>query len=206
VSLTAVLDAPYSRVPVGLAPQLRCGAPGQGHVIADVRYDLLKILLVDDNHYMRILLSEILRAIGVKEIHEANDGAEGLQMMRDHAIDIVMTDLAMQPLDGIDFVRLLRNSPDSPNKMAPVIMVTGHSTLSRVNEARDAGVTEFLAKPLTARGVIERLHEAVEHPRPFVRSEDYFGPDRRRRRDAGYKGPWRRATDEQQDTPPKAGD
>jgi len=175
-------------------------------VIADVRYDLLKILLVDDNHYMRILLSEILRAIGVKEIHEANDGAEGLQMMRDHAIDIVMTDLAMQPLDGIDFVRLLRNSPDSPNKMAPVIMVTGHSTLSRVNEARDAGVTEFLAKPLTARGVIERLHEAVEHPRPFVRSEDYFGPDRRRRRDAGYKGPWRRATDEQQDTPPKAGD
>jgi CheY-like chemotaxis protein len=160
-----------------------------------VRYDLLKILLVDDNHYMRVLLAEILRAIGVIQIYEANDGAEGLQMMRDHPIDIVMTDLSMQPLDGIDFVRLLRNSPDSPNQLAPVIMITGHSTFARVNEARDAGVSEFLAKPLTARGVVERLHQAIEHPRPFVRSSDYFGPDRRRRNDPTYRGPRRRASD-----------
>lgn len=164
-----------------------------------MRYDLLKILLVDDNHYMRILLGEILRAIGVRDIFEASDGAEGLQMMRDNAIDVVMTDLSMQPLDGIDFVRLLRNSPDSPNQMAPVIMITGHSTFARVNEARNAGVSEFLAKPLTARGVIERLHQAVEHPRQFVRSDDYFGPDRRRRNDTSFKGPFRRATDETQD-------
>jgi two-component system, chemotaxis family, chemotaxis protein CheY len=160
-----------------------------------VRYDLLKILLVDDNHYMRVLLAEILRAIGVKDIFEANDGAEGLQMMRDHTIDIVMTDLSMQPLDGIDFVRLLRNSPDSPNQMAPVIMITGHSTYARVHEAREAGVNEFLAKPLTARGVIERIHQVVDNPRQFVRSDDYFGPDRRRRADPNYNGPWRRSGD-----------
>ena len=84
-----------------------------------VRYDLLKILLVDDNHYMRILLAEILRAIGVAHIYEANDGAEGLQMMRDYPIDVVLTDLSMQPLDGIDFVRLLRNSPDSRSYNRP---------------------------------------------------------------------------------------
>jgi two-component system, chemotaxis family, chemotaxis protein CheY len=166
-----------------------------------VRYDLLKILLVDDNHYMRVLLAEILRAIGVKEIHEANDGAEGLQMMREHEIDIVMTDLSMQPLDGIDFVRLLRQSPDSPNQLAPVIMVTGHSTAALVGEARDAGVNEFLAKPLTARGVIERIHQVVENPRPFVRSDDYFGPDRRRRADPAYRGPKRRDTDTDDETP-----
>jgi len=165
-----------------------------------VRYDLLKILLVDDNHYMRVLLAEILRAIGVNHIYEANDGAEGLQMMRDHSVDLVMTDLSMQPLDGIDFVRLLRNSPDSPNQMAPVIMITGHSTFARVNEARDAGVSEFLAKPLTARGVIERLHQAVEHPRSFVRTDDYFGPDRRRRNDPAYSGPRRRSGDSQKQT------
>ena len=163
-----------------------------------MRYDLLKILLVDDNHYMRILLAEILRALGVHHIYEANDGAEGLQMMRDHAIDVVMTDLSMQPLDGIDFVRLLRNSPDSPNQLAPVIMITGHSTFARVNEARDAGVSEFLTKPLTARGVVERLHQAVEHPRPFVRTDDYFGPNRRRRNDPNYNGPHRRSTDARQ--------
>ena len=160
-----------------------------------MRFDLLKILLVDDNHHMRVLLTEILRAIGVRQVFEAADGAEALQMMRTHAIDIVMTDLAMQPLDGIDFVRLVRNSPDSPHPMIPVIMITGHSTIRRVAEARDVGVTEFLSKPVTARGVIERISRVVDHPRPFVRSADYFGPDRRRREDQSYQGPYRRTTD-----------
>lgn len=160
-----------------------------------MRYELLKILLVDDNHHMRVLLAEILRAIGVKHIYEANDGAEGLQMMRGYPVDIVMTDLSMQPLDGIDFVRLLRNSTDSPNQMVPVVMITGHSTQRRVNEARDAGVNEFLAKPLTARGVIERIGQVIDHPRPYVRTQDYFGPDRRRRVDHQYRGPWRRSGD-----------
>ncbi|HVM98931.1 MAG TPA: response regulator [Caulobacteraceae bacterium] len=160
-----------------------------------MRLDAVKILLVDDNHHMRVLLTEILRAIGVRNVFEANDGAEALQMLRNHPIDIVMTDLAMQPLDGIDFVRLLRNSQDSPNPMVPVIMITGHSTMRRVAEARDVGVTEFLSKPVTARGVIERISRVIDHPRPFVRTSEYFGPDRRRRDDAGYPGPYRRKTD-----------
>ena len=160
-----------------------------------MRYELLKILLVDDNHHMRLLLSEILRALGVRQLYEASDGAHGLQMMKNHPVDVVMTDLSMQPMDGIDFVRLLRNSPDSPNQMCPVIMITGHSTMQRVNEARNAGVNEFLAKPLTARGVIERLDRVVEHPRPYVRTADYFGPDRRRRADPNFPGPWRRQGD-----------
>ena len=161
----------------------------------NLRFDLLKILLVDDNHHMRILLTEILRAIGVRDVFEATDGAEALQLMRSHAIDIIMTDLAMHPLDGIDFVRLLRNSPDSPNPMAPVIMITGHSTMKRVAEARDVGVTEFLSKPVTAKGVLDRINRVVESPRPFVRTGDYFGPDRRRRNDPAYDGPKRRASD-----------
>ena len=160
-----------------------------------MRFDLLKILLVDDNPHMRMLLTQILRAIEVKQIYEASDGAEALQVMRAHNIDIVFTDLTMQPLDGIDFVRLLRNSPDSPNQMAPVIMVTGHSTLRRIGEARDAGVNEVLAKPITARGVLSLINEVIENPRPFIRTPDYFGPERRRRADPDYHGKMRRATD-----------
>jgi len=160
-----------------------------------LRFELLNILLVDDNHHMRVLLTEILRAIGVRQVYEANDGAEALQVMRTHQIDIIMSDLAMQPLDGIDFVRLLRNSPDSPNPMAPVIMITGHSTHKRVNEARDVGVNEFLSKPVTAKGVLDRISRVVESPRPYVRTANYFGPDRRRRHDPDYSGPMRRSTD-----------
>jgi CheY-like chemotaxis protein len=176
----------------------RAGGLARAEAEIALRYDLLKILLVDDNHHMRVLLSEILKAVGVRQIFEASDGAQGLQMMRNHAIDIIMTDLSMQPLDGIDFVRLLRRSPDSPNQMCPVIMITGHSTLARVQEARNAGVNEFLAKPLTARGVVERLSQVVDHPRPFVKTADYFGPDRRRRADPGFRGPFRRQDDASQ--------
>ena len=162
---------------------------------APLRFELIKILLVDDNHHMRLLLTEILRAIGVREVFEAANGAEALQMMRNQPIDIVMTDLAMQPLDGIDFVRSLRNGQESPNPMVPVIMITGHSTMRRVSEARDVGVTEFLSKPVTARGVIERISRVVDHARPFVKTASYFGPDRRRRDDPNYPGPYRRMVD-----------
>jgi two-component system chemotaxis response regulator CheY len=160
-----------------------------------VRFDLLKILLIDDNQHMRMLLTEILRAIGARHIFEAMDGAEALQLMRQTEMDLVMTDLTMGPLDGIDFVNLLRNSPDSPAPFAPVIMITGHSTMRRVAEARDAGVNEFLAKPVTARGVIHRINLLIEHPRPFIRCVDYFGPDRRRRAEPGFNGPHRRGGD-----------
>lgn len=160
-----------------------------------MRYDLLKILVVDDNQHMRVLVGEILKAVGVRQIHEASDGAQGLQMLRDHPVDIIITDLSMQPLDGIDFVRLLRRSPDSPNPMCPVIMITGHSTVSRVQDARNAGVNEFLAKPLTARGVVERLGQVIDHPRAFVKAGEYFGPDRRRRADPTFQGPFRRGAD-----------
>jgi CheY-like chemotaxis protein len=154
----------------------------------------MKVLLVDDNQHMRVMLSEILRAIGVRTVYEASDGAEGLQMLRHQPVDIIMTDLAMQPLDGIDFVRLLR-AAEGMSQMTPVIMITGHSTLQRVNEARNAGVNEFLAKPLTARGVLERVALVIDHPRCFVKTPGYFGPDRRRRGDSRWGGPWRRDSD-----------
>jgi len=160
-----------------------------------VRYELLKILLVDDNAHMRTLLTEILRAVGVRDLFEAADGSAGLKLLKRQEIDIVFTDLAMQPMDGIEFVKQVRTGPDSPGSMTPVIMVTGYSTAQRVGEARDAGVTEFLTKPLTAQAVLDRVTRVVEKPRTFVRSMTYFGPDRRRRQLPNYHGPWRRVSD-----------
>lgn len=160
-----------------------------------MHYDRLRILLVDDNAHMRTLLNEILKAVGVRHLYAAADGGAALQLMKGQEIDLVITDLAMRPMDGIEFVKRLRASRMNPNPMTPVIMVTGYSTLQRVSEARDAGVHEFLSKPLTAKAVLERLSRAVQSPRPFVRSMTYLGPDRRRRQLDSHLGPWRRATD-----------
>jgi CheY-like chemotaxis protein len=161
-----------------------------------LRFDLLNILLIDDNRHMLILLNEILRAIGVRNIHAAHDGGRALRIIAQNPIDLIMTDLAMEPLDGLDLVRRLRASPDIAHAMIPVIMITGHSTLRRVAEARDAGVNEFLSKPVTTRGLLQRIGMIVDQPRGFVKCNTYVGPDRRRRSEPAYYGPRRRLGDE----------
>ena len=155
----------------------------------------LRVLLVDDNPHMRAIVFAMLQGLGVRELLQAKDGAEAMEVMRREPVDIVLVDFLMQPVDGVHFTRELRNSPMSPDIYAPVIMMTGHSERSRVEEARDAGVTEFVVKPLTLRALIGRLEAVIQRPRPFVRTQAYFGPDRRRRMDPDHPGPWRRAAD-----------
>ncbi len=58
-------------------------------------------------------------------------------------------------------------------------MMTGFADRGRVFEARDAGVTEMIAKPLTTRAILNRIETVIMRPRPFVRKDDYFGPSRR---------------------------
>jgi len=156
-------------------------------------YDLsrLNILVVDDNKHMVVLVKSILHALRVRNIREAADGAGAFMELREFPADIVLCDMHMQPLDGIEFTRLVRNAKDSPSIYVPIIMMTGYTERHRVVEARDAGVTEFLAKPLSAKGLYERLIEVIERPRPFVRTPTFFGPDRRRKQ-VSFRGPDRR--------------
>jgi two-component system, chemotaxis family, chemotaxis protein CheY len=71
-------------------------------------------------------------------------------------------------------------------------MLTGHSEKKRVTAARDAGITEFMAKPISAKALYQRILNVVVNPRPFVKTKTYFGPDRRRSNSANYVGPERR--------------
>jgi CheY-like chemotaxis protein len=158
-------------------------------------FDSLKALVIEDNQHMRTLLRSLLIALGIKSVFEAADGETGFEELRARRPDFVLTDLSMKPTDGIEFTRRVRQSNESPNPYVPIIMVTGHTERLRVEAARDSGVTEFLAKPITAQNLLLRIVEIVERPRPFVRCEGYFGPDRRRHRDESYAGPWRRQDD-----------
>ncbi len=155
----------------------------------------LQVLLIDDNQHMRAITSAILQSAGVRKIREVGDGGAGLDALRQQVFDVVIVDFNMFPLDGVEFTRLVRNSPDSTNPYLPIIMMTGHSEKSRVTEARDAGVTEFVVKPITAKAILERLNAVIFKPRPFVKTEGYFGPDRRRTELKTFKGPYRRSTD-----------
>ena len=158
-------------------------------------FENLKALIVEDNAHMRSLLRALLNSVGIKDVAEATHGGSALQILRERKSDLVLSDMAMKPMDGLEFTRQVRNSDASPNPFVPIIMITGHTEKHRVEAARDAGVTEFLAKPITAANLFSRIAEIVERPRAFVRCESYFGPDRRRRMIEDYAGPWRRAED-----------
>ena len=152
----------------------------------------ITILIVDDNQHMRGILKELLRAAGVSDIKEASDPLEAFEYMKSSLIDLLLVDLSMPLMDGVEFTRMVRTNENSPNHFLPIIMITGHSERSRVNAARDAGVNEFLVKPVTAKGLMERLSLIVNRPRNFVKSKQYFGPDRRRRADPNFSGEERR--------------
>ncbi len=152
----------------------------------------LRILVVDDNINMRRLVRALLIGFGVGQVLDADGGEPALAVLRDNEIDVIITDLVMEPMDGIAFLNAVRDREVSRNPYIPVIMLTGVANAVTITAARDAGVTEFLAKPVSAESLFRRLQAVVDRPRPFIRAKAYFGPDRRRRRLDEYEGPERR--------------
>lgn len=160
------------------------------------KFDRLSMLVVEDTFPMQKLLVSVLEALGIKNVETASNGDDAFRAFCTRKHDIVLSDWSMDPIDGIELTRMIRKHSLSPNKLVPVILITGYSAWSRVEEARDAGVTEFLVKPFTANDIARRITHVINRPRDFIETQDFFGPDRRRRReDSNYKGPLRRDED-----------
>lgn len=160
----------------------------------------LHVLVVDDNQQMRFLLRCLLRAGGIVRISESETAADALEIMRASPVDLIVLDWKMAPIDGLAFTRKVRRDSDSPNPYVPILMLTAHTEVSRVAAARDAGVTGFVKKPISARVLFERITSALTDTRMFVRCADFFGPDRRHGQMPDYPGPFRRESDGVADT------
>ena len=142
----------------------------------------LSFLVVDDNEHMRRLVRRVLNGMGVEQIRGAPDGSAAIVEMKAELPDILITDWLMGPMDGLQLTSYIRKGARSPNRFLPIIMMTGFAEREKVFQARDAGVTEFLVKPLSASSLFSRIQTIVEKPRPFVHIGEFFGPDRRRRK------------------------
>ena len=159
--------------------------------MANHKFGRLNVLVVDDNKHTLNFVGSILWGLGFRNVIRVTDAALAFSHMRTNPIDLVITDLDMPLLTGVEFVRLLRTAKDSPNPYVPVIMLTGHSRIRDIAAAREAGITDYLIKPISPKRLYERIDSIIEHPRSFVQTKSYVGPDRRRRK-ANYSGPERR--------------
>jgi len=161
-----------------------------------VNLEKLSVLVVEDTLPMLRLINAVLGSLGVRNICTALNGERAFEVFRKESPDIVIADWHMEPVDGIELTRLIRRDSLSPNRMVPIILITGFSAVPRVATARDAGVTEFMVKPFSANDMAKRLSYVINKPRDFIDAPEYFGPDRRRRRNPDYGGPFRREEDD----------
>jgi two-component system chemotaxis response regulator CheY len=153
------------------------------------------VLVVDDNHPMLEITKSLLLTFGVGQILTAKDGERAFELYLQYNPDLVITDWMMRPMDGITLAKKIRRDKESVNPYVPVILMTGFTERHRIFEARDQGITEILVKPFKARDLYKRLYQIIEKPRQFVKSDEFFGPDRRRRALDDYNGARRRGED-----------
>ncbi|HEY1309747.1 MAG TPA: response regulator [Pseudolabrys sp.] len=140
------------------------------------RFAAAKVLVVDDEPYMRKVVRTMLMSIGVREVQEAPDGAAGLELIRSGKLDVVILDWQMPGLDGPSIVRMIRSPETFPYPDVPIIMLTGHGERSHVIEAVKIGVNEFLLKPVSVKALQDRMTAVLAKPRQIMKDGNYYGP------------------------------
>lgn len=155
----------------------------------------LRILVVDDNRNAAEIVRSILGSVGAQNIQYESTAHGAYAMIQREAFDLLIVDQNLGKGDeGVQLVMRIRQDPTSPSPLVAILMLTGYTERRRVTAARDAGVTDFLSKPFTVTDLLKRIETLIFKPRSFARSEDYFGPDRRRRAQPDYAADRRKKT------------
>lgn len=174
-------------------------APNYGKASMMERMQRINIMVVVSSNKAASLLERLFRQLGFTQIQTANDAAEAVQMLKRVRVHLMVADSelklhASQPeveehdlestaaaqLHGINFVRRLRNAPQSPAAFLPVLMLMDFARQQEVIMARDAGVNEIILKPMEAQDFCARVIEIIDHERPHITAPTYRGPCRRR--------------------------
>lgn len=140
----------------------------------------VSVLVYDPDPPIAGIVRHVLMQLGFGNINVTHDRDEALEYFLDNTVDFIITDYDPAPIrDDLDLVTFIRTSPDSTNRTVPIIMLSGQTEEQHVVWARDAGITEFAAKPFTAKTLSERIVRIIENPRSFIITKRYVGPDRR---------------------------
>ena len=140
-----------------------------------------RALIVEDSDLMRNLLRDVLATFDFRQAISTPTAPEALKRLRQERFDVVLTDWLMEGMNGLEFVNTVRQAFEDPERRTPILMCTAYTDKARIFAARDAGVDEILAKPITPARLYDSLASAIFRTRGFIDGPSYFGPDRRRR-------------------------
>lgn len=117
----------------------------------------MRVLVVEDNRNFQIILKTILTTVGVRNLTIVGNGQDGLTHIQDHPVDLVLCDWRMEPMDGMTFIKSVRDL----GMQARIILMTGYGDAGLAEKAKNAGANSFLEKPITARGFLETAVQAL---------------------------------------------
>jgi AmiR/NasT family two-component response regulator len=163
--------------------------------MSEFKFEALRVVIVDPDpiRSRAEMIRSVLMLFNVSMIRDANDVERLFVRLKEFPADLAITALA--PGATAALARAVRRNPASPNPALPIIAVSDPMSPQELVRVRDAGVTEVLVHPITAKALAARVEQAMQRPRPFVKEAGFVGPDRRRRAPDGYKGPDRRKKD-----------
>ena len=117
----------------------------------------MNVLIVDDSAAIRKILQRVLRQadIPIGEAYEAGDGIEALERLREHKVDLILSDINMPNMDGLEFLGKLK--ADGAFKTVPVIMVSTEGSQTKVLEAVQLGAAGYVRKPFTPDQIKDKL-------------------------------------------------
>lgn len=120
----------------------------------------MKILVVDDFPTMRRIIRNLLKDLGFENVDEAEDGAQGLEKLRNSTFELVVSDWNMPNMDGLDMLKNIRQDPALAK--IPVLMVTAEAKKENIIAAAQAGANGYVVKPFTAATLEEKLNKIFE--------------------------------------------
>lgn len=168
------------------------------------RYDLshLDVMIVDSNPHMLAILRTALHELGIIKLRDVNDPDKAFQMFRDQQADLIFSDW-VPGKDELKFLNQVRDPKKSPNPFVPIIIVTAYSEQANVMAARDLGMTEFLAAPVSVKSIYTHICSVIKDRRDFIKEPKFFGPDRRRHESKLAQEDERRSEVEPENTEPE---
>lgn len=142
----------------------------------------LRIFYVDNYRPSHLIMRIILFSINIRQCEFFARPDDMLNLFKVQMPDILITDHEMEPFDGIELTRLIREGEVGTNRMLPIVMFTARTTRGLVERARDSGLNGVIAKPASVVSVYSALSRVATERTAFVELDHYFGPDRRRQK------------------------
>jgi CheY-like chemotaxis protein len=151
----------------------------------------LSVLIVDQDSFAARLMNQVLLSFEFEHIYLATSLEVAIEIISTKKVDIILCDWLVNEENGLVFVEFVRRNPECKSTNIPIVLYTGYTEVSRIILARDAGVSEVLAKPIAPHQVLKKIDIALFTERKFVKGDGYIGPDRRRKSNK-FKGEDRR--------------